>query len=242
MNSTLIDAFGIAIVSIVSIVVVVSTVVKIYRNFQNRKLIKTVTKLHRGTYSERLLVLQLLKLGFRPTAIFHDLYLINRTENYCQIDLVLATDVGILVFEVKDYSGWIFGTGNQRNWTQILNYGNSKYYFYNPILQNRKHITDLKSQLSQFENIPFYSIVVFYGNCKFKNVSNIPEDTYLIKSHEIKYVVKGILESKNTTTYKDKWEIANLLDRAVCNGDNNEIIKKHSTNINELKKRYDVNN
>ena len=242
MNSTLIDALGITMFSIVVTVVTVSTVVKIYINFQNRKLIKTVTKLHRGTYSERLLVLQLLKLGFRPTAIYHDLYLTNRTENYCQIDLVLATQVGILVFEVKEYRGWIFGTGNQRNWTQITRYGNSKHYFYNPILQNRKHITDLKSQLSQFENIPFYSIVVFYGNSQFKNVSNIPEDTYLIKSHEIKYVVKRILGSNKTTTYKDKWEIADLLNRAVCNGDNNEIIKKHSTNINELKKRFNVNN
>jgi hypothetical protein len=242
MNSTLIDAFGITMVAIVVIVSIGATVKKLYSGFQNRKLIKTVTKLHRGTYSEKQLVLQLLKLGFRPTAIFHDLYLTNRTENYCQIDLVLATDVGILVFEVKDYSGWIFGTGNQRNWTQILNYGDSKYYFYNPILQNRKHIIDLKSQLSQFENIPFYSIIVFYGNCQFRDVSNIPEDTYLIKSHEIKHVIKGILESKKTTTYKDKWEIANLLNRAVGNGDNNDIVKKHSTNINELKKKYNINN
>src|SRR6478735_10096010 len=132
MNYILIAIFCIAILAVI--------VAKLYRGFQNRKLIKTVTKLHRGTYSERQLVLKLLKLGFRPTAIYHDLYLTNRTKKYFQIDLVLATQVGILVFEVKDYSGWIFGTGNQRNWTQILGYGNYKYRFYNSIFHNRKHI------------------------------------------------------------------------------------------------------
>ena len=83
------------------------------------------------------MVLKILKSGIKPTAIYHDLYLDNGNEKYSQIDLVVATKVGIVVFEVKEYSGWIFGNQNQRNWTQLLAYGKQKYYFYNPIFQNK---------------------------------------------------------------------------------------------------------
>ena len=74
-----------------------------------RQLIETVTSLERGTWSERELVLLLLKNGFPAGAIFHDLYILKPNGQTSQIDLVLATKVGLIVFEVKDYSGWIFG-------------------------------------------------------------------------------------------------------------------------------------
>ena len=117
----------------------------VYTEFKDRELLKTVTKLNRGTRSERKMVLKILKSGIKSTAIFHDLYLNNENGKYSQIDLVVATKVGIVVFEVKEYSGWIFGNENQINWTQILAYGRRKYRFYNPILQNEKHIEDLKN-------------------------------------------------------------------------------------------------
>ena len=39
---------------------------------------------------------------------------------------------GIFVFESKNYSGWIFGSADQLNWTQSLQNG-EKHHFYNPI-------------------------------------------------------------------------------------------------------------
>lgn len=154
----------------------------IFLNIRDKKLLLTVTQPNRGTKSERKLVLKLLKSGIPAQTIFHDLYLKNRNGTFSQIDLVVATKVGLIVLEVKDFSGWIFGTGYERQWTQVLAYGKSKYRFYNPIRQNNKHISDLKKQIKQFENLPFYSIVVFYGECEFRDVSFIPERTYLIKS------------------------------------------------------------
>jgi len=151
----------------------------IFAKIRDNKLLRSVTVLHRGTKSERALVLKLLKYGIHPQAIFHDLYVKKGDGNYSQIDLVVATKVGILVFEVKDYSGWLFGKGNQRQWTQILAYGKEKYRFYNPVMQNNGHITALRKQLKQFDAIPFYSIIVFYGNCTLKDVSEIPVGTYL---------------------------------------------------------------
>ena len=35
-----------------------------------------------------------------------------------EIDLLMIHEKGIFVFESKNYSGWIFGSSDQLNWTQ----------------------------------------------------------------------------------------------------------------------------
>ena len=134
---------------------------KIRRKLIDRKLINSVTSFDRGTNSERSLILGLLKSGVPADCIFHDLYVRKPNGKYSQIDLVIVTNVGIIVVEIKDYSGWIFGTSNQTNWTQVLAYGKRKYRFYNPIKQNVNHIDALKQKLKQPNNIPFFSLIVF---------------------------------------------------------------------------------
>ena len=70
---------------------------------ENTDLINSVTNLSRGTPSERHLILTLLKYGIHPNAIFHDLYILKPNGTTSQIDVVVATSVGIIVFEVKDH-------------------------------------------------------------------------------------------------------------------------------------------
>ncbi|WPR70952.1 nuclease-related domain-containing protein [Flavobacterium sp. NG2] len=218
--------FGILLISLIFLY--------FFRKIKDRKLLATVTKRHRGTKTERQLVLKLLKSGFPAQTIFHDLYIRNRYGNYSQIDVAVATKVGIIVFEVKDYSGWIFGTGHQQKWTQVLAYGKQKYYFYNPILQNKKHVEDLKTKLTDFQNIPFYSVVVFFGNCEFRDVSFIPKDTFLVKSNRVIEVVKKIINENQPAIYKSKRDVVNVLTTAVLNGDNKEISNKHIENIKDM--------
>ena len=79
------------------------------------------------------MVLQLLKKGIPSETIFHDLFIKKTNNEFSQIDLVLATTERIIVFEVKDYSGWIYGSGNNTNLTQARSYVRKKYKFYNPI-------------------------------------------------------------------------------------------------------------
>ena len=191
----------------------------VYSEFKDRELLKTVTNLNRGTKSERKMVLKILKSGIKSTAIFHDIYLNNGNGKYSQIDLVVATKVGIVVFEVKEYSGWIFGTENQINWTQILAYGKRKYKFYNPILQNEKHVQDLK-KLYHFDNIPIFSMIVFFGDCEFKNLVNLPCRTFLTKANKVMNRFNEILEYSQPAKYENKWEIVSLLKQAVKNGEN----------------------
>ena len=40
-----------------------------------------------------------------------------------EIDLLMIHEKGIFVFESKNYSGWIFGSADQLNWTQSLQNG-----------------------------------------------------------------------------------------------------------------------
>jgi len=201
---------------------------------KDRALLLTVTKLHRGTDSERKLVLRLLKMGIPAKTIFHDLYLETSFKRFAQIDLVVPTKVGILVFEVKEYSGWIFGSGHQKKWSQILAFGKQKYRFYNPVLQNKKHIEQLRSKLPQFSNIPFFSIVVFYGSCEFKNVTQIPQDVFVIKAWDIDTVLNQILTGNPLARYGNKWEIVQLLTQATSNGDNMDVRWQHIQNLREL--------
>lgn len=203
----------------------------IYQNIQDLKLLKTVTKSNRGTRTERLMVLKLLKAGVPNQTIFHDLYLKKTGNYYCQIDLVVATKVGIIVFEVKKYNGWIFGLADQTYWTQLLAYGRNRYRFYNPFLQNKKHIEDLKKQLPQFQNIPFYSMIVFFGDCRFKNLNYVPNKTFLVKSSRAIKVFNEILEQNEPAKYTNKREIVNLLKSAHVNGENTKNRKKHIENI-----------
>ena len=137
-----------------------------------REQVQSVTSLDRGTWSERDLIPKLLdKCGIDKRVIYHDLYIRKENGTYTQIDLAVPTPQGIIVFEVKDYSGWIFGNGNSKYWMQILAYGEEKHQFYNPIWQNRTHINALRKLLPNNPDVPIFNIVVFYGNSEFKDLN-----------------------------------------------------------------------
>jgi len=230
--SLLQDRNIILIVTIVSILLVL--VYYAYKKLSDLKLLKTVTHPKRGTPSERSLVLTLLKMGFPAETIFHDLYLKKQKNGYSQTDLVLLTEVGLLVFEVKDYSGWIYGTWKDRYWTQVLAYGRDKYRFYNPIMQNNTHIEELKKHSIHLHGLPFYSIVVFYGNSDLKHLDYVPDKTCLIKPGHLSEVIRYILTNSEPANYTNKPEVMRLLKNAVINGANIEIQIEHIRNIRNM--------
>ena len=196
-------------------------------------LIKSVTPLDRGTKSERDLVFRLLNNDIPSTTIFHDLLVVKGNGEYSQIDIVVPTKVGILVFEVKDYSGWIFGNGGHEQWTQVMAYGKEKYHFYNPIRQNASHIRYLRKELNLSDNIPIFSIIVFYGDSELKELNYIPLQTFVIKPHRLKDVLTDILETNPEAPFSDKWEIIRLLKNAVERGESSIETQEHISNIED---------
>ncbi|MEO6132925.1 MAG: NERD domain-containing protein [Saprospiraceae bacterium] len=206
----------------------------VYRKIRDKQLLESVTSKRRGTKSERDLVLKLLKYGISEQYIFHDLYVEKKKNEFSQTDLVVVTKVGILVIEVKDYSGWIFGAWNQQQWTKVLAYGKQKFQFYNPIMQNTKHIAELERHLNKFGIIPFYSIVVFYGNCEFKNINFVPQGTYIVKAKRALEVVSIILRDNSLYRYSNENEVIRVLREAVTNGADKKNQIQHIENINEM--------
>ncbi len=195
----------------------------IHVRLEERKQIELVTPITRGEWSERRVILSLLKGGINPRAIFHDLYIRKANGEYTQLDVVAATKAGLIVFEVKDYSGWIFGGEHQRYWTQTLAYGKEKHRFYNPIMQNAGHIQAIRKCLPQNPGIPVYSVIVFYGSCELKNITCNAENTFIISPCYIHSVVSEILE-RTDAVFGNKREIMSVLTQAVQNGNDPDIV------------------
>ena len=222
------------IISIVIGFFIISSIIKSNRRKKERELISSVTSLSRGTPSEKFLILQLLKSGIPPVTIFHDLIIKKKNNEFSQIDLVLVTSEGIIVIEVKDYSGWIYGSGNNTNWTKVLSYGRKKYKFYNPIKQNNNHISELRKTLKQFEKIPFFSLIVFFGDCELKEINYVPKGTYLVKSHRVFEVLNLIKTENEPTHYTNKREVVDTLKQLVSLGENTDYQKQHIENIKDM--------
>ena len=189
-----------------------------------REQVQSVTSLDRGTWSERDLIPKLLdKCGIDKRVIYHDLYIRKENGTYTQIDLAVPTPQGIIVFEVKDYSGWIFGNGNSKYWMQILAYGQEKHQFYNPIWQNRKHINAIRKLMPNNQGVPFFNIVVFYGDSEFKDLNyDATGRVRVIYSTQVADVIKDI-KSLPSAEYGNKREVADVLAEGVHNGCDPEI-------------------
>lgn len=205
-----------------------------YTFWNKPELYEMITSPDRGTPSERHLVSRLLSSGFKPTAVYHDLMVESAYGKTTQIDIVVATDVGLIVIEVKDYIGWIFGKGNQDNWTQVSGYGKTKNRFYNPFKQNEGHIRALRELSPQMATLPMYSLVVFAGDCELKDVAFIPHDCYLATFHRGVEAVYDIIQSHPPVHYTDKWEVANLLKAAVQRGDSACLQAQHVHDIHDM--------
>ena len=207
----------------------------IYQYVQDNKLLRTVTQNGRGTWSERNLVLRLLKSGIPSDSIYHDLYVKKNDWTYSQVDLVVVAEVGIVVIEVKKCSGWIYGVGDRKNWVQVLAYGKEKYSLYNPIFQNDGHIRTIKNSLPNYLNVPFHSMIVFYGDCKLKKISNVPSNVLVVKANKAIDTFNDIKsKSLSTSFYTD--EVVTLLKKGVENGNDLEIQNVHIENTGNFTK------
>jgi len=78
-----------------------------------------------------------------------------------QIDHIIVSVYGIFVIETKNYKGWIYGSENKRQWTQVFQNG-SKFKFQNPLRQNYLHIKTLADLLG-LELSYFHSMIAFIG-------------------------------------------------------------------------------
>ena len=86
-------------------------------------------------------------------------------EGTTQIDHVIVSRYGVFVIETKNMKGWIFGSPQQKTWTQKIYRHTNK--FQNPLHQNYKHTQALQSALA-IDPGKVFSLVVFIGDSTFK--------------------------------------------------------------------------
>ncbi len=151
-----------------------------------------------------------------------------------EIDVILLHESGIYVFESKNYSGWIFGTETQKQWTQTLPVGrgrSQKSHFYNPIMQNKTHIKQMLNYLGKDETLPVYSYIVFSDRCTLKDITLTSNRNFVINRYNLKYCIQNNIDSvgqRLTTT-----EIDEIYERLYpCTQTSDEQKQAHIDNIN----------
>lgn len=98
-----------------------------------------------------------------------------------EIDLLLISEYGVIVFEVKNYKGTIYGSESEKYWTQYFKTTNN-HRFNNPILQNRYHI----SALSKIIPEELYSVILFANDeCDIRRVLFESPDFCVKKLHNL---------------------------------------------------------
>lgn len=134
--------------------------------------------------------------------IINNLLFSDDSGQSCEIDHIFINRRGIWVIETKNYSGTIYGGEDQREWTQVLAYGNVKNKLYNPVKQNQTHIYHLSKYLKA-RNI-FINVVVFLDNADVTNVRSASVIT-LSDLKDIKNKKTGItLSSEQMKAFYDK--------------------------------------
>ena len=173
---------------------------------------KTISNKRKGQIGEHKVRNILIKFAVRSDYLIDNL-IINRNDSSSQIDHILITDKGIFVVETKNFSGKIFGSLNNKNWTQVLAYGNSKNQFLNPIFQNKTHLLALKKILG--DDVNYINLVVFVQN-------NAPE-----------IVGNDVINYDDLASFMDSFNSDNIISSTRMD----EIANK----LNKLKK-YQISN
>ena len=173
-----------------------------------------LVKHNTGRYGEYLTYKYLKQFETNGAKFLFNIYIPKENGETTEIDVLMICKKGLFVFESKNYSGWIFGSENQKNWCQTLPTGRGRSHkelFYNPIMQNRSHIKYLKVFLG--EQFPMRSIIVFSDRCTLKNVQIRSNDISVINRYTVAPVVSAICNQipNDLLTDNDITEIYNKL-------------------------------
>ena len=126
--------------------------------------------------------------------VLRNVYIPTADGKTSEIDLLVVSKKGLLVFECKNYAGNVYGDAQRNKWIQYL--GKKKSFFYNPFMQNRSHVKHLKKYLEVYGDIPMIPMVatITRGNWKVKNYG--PEDYLLGYNSNLKDILAKTPDSE----------------------------------------------
>ncbi|WP_170456017.1 nuclease-related domain-containing protein [Ruegeria arenilitoris] len=121
-------------------------------------------------------------LGETEYALLNDLTLPVRGGT-TQIDHIVVSRHGIFVVETKNMSGWIFGSADQRTWTQTFR--RKKFKMQNPTHQNFKHVKAVQELLGVPQR-KIHNVVAFVGSARPR--TQMPPNVVWSVRELIKYI------------------------------------------------------
>ena len=164
----------------------------------------------------------------------YNIYLPMRNGKPTEIDLVFIHETGIYVIESKNYSAWIYGNGDDQNWTQVFP-NRKKFSFYNPIKQNETHIRALQHVFRYIPTEAYTNLVVFSDRCELKKIHYTQRHTHVLKRPALRKLMKE-LTTKNKTLFTPA-EVINiytgLKEYAITDA---ATIEQHKQNVAQYKK------
>ncbi len=123
----------------------------------------------KGKYGEYMIYKILSGFETDGARFLFNVYLPKKDNTTTELDVVMIYKKFVVVFESKNYGGWIYGDEKKTWWYQTFKNGH-KEKFYNPIMQNKTHISSIKEVLGKDTLILSY--IVFSDDCVFKNINN----------------------------------------------------------------------
>lgn len=191
----------------------------------------------KGLLGEYYTYLHLKKHEQTGAKFLFNVYIPKENGQTTEIDVLMITTKGIFVFESKNYSGWIFGSENQKNWYQTLPRGkgrkSSKETFLNPIMQNKLHIKCLKLFLDK--DVTMHSVVVFSNRCTFKGI-DIKNHKQIVHREDVLAVVETI--EKETTDCLTQEDVKELYEKIyACSQVDSSVKEKHIADIREIEEQ-----
>lgn len=197
-----------------------------YKNASGNSFFKTL--FNKGNYGEFLTFSYLEKLkGYNK--LMTNIYLPKKDGTTTEVDLLMLCETGIYVFESKNYSGWIFGSEKNKNWTQTLE-NKQKNQFFNPIWQNNAHINALKIALEIDKEDLYKSYIVFSERCTLKKINITSSNVKVIKRDDLlKTIKKDIKNSPKVMTIEQIDSLYSILKKHTCVDES--IKKAHIENI-----------
>lgn len=176
----------------------------------------------KGKIGESIVASKLSRLNKNDFIVYNDLHL-SHNGYTTQIDHLILSIYGIFVIETKNYKGWIFGNEKSKYWTQVIYKEKNK--FYNPILQNWKHINFLKRLSPELKSVKYFPIIVFTGSGELKNIESIVPVIYVQS-------LKSLIKSQKEVVLTQRK--LRLLERFINKflSSKKEIKKQHRKSFN----------
>ncbi len=213
-----------------TLIVLIRTIFRYNHSIYKELTRKSFWQTHKddGAWGEYLLLKKLESIdGLKRFLV--NTYIPKANGDTTEIDVLMIHEKGIFVFESKNYSGAIYGTESDRNWTQ---FAGRKYSFYNPIKQNETHIKAMQAIIPQVPEQYYHSIIVFSERCKLEKIKLTSPNIPVLKRNDVTWSLKKIL-SKTPVIFNTQQIIVLAGHLATFSNASEEIKKKHVATINK---------